>query len=115
LKAGAFKRWLGAYPEPDLAIQKMMRKGRLTAGLRWYRANFSKILFQSWPKCKVPTLSIWSDQDPFLTEKQVLDSRHYMAAEWDYFRMENTGHWIPLQQPKALSVKAVSWFSLYES
>ena len=115
LKTGGLKRWLWSYPEPEMAIQKMMRKGRLTAGLNWYRANFSKILFQTWPKCEVPTLSIWSDQDAFLTEKQVLDSKRYMAAEWGYIRVENTGHWIPLEQAKCLSEKAVIWFKQYQN
>tara|TARA_R110000850_G_scaffold171594_4_gene296984 strand:- start:153 stop:1010 length:858 start_codon:yes stop_codon:yes gene_type:complete len=110
LKAGGLKRWLKSYPEPEMAIQKMMRKGRLTAGLNWYRANLFTILFQAWPKCDVPTLSIWSDQDVFLTEKQVLDSKRYMTAEWDYFKVENTGHWIPLEQPAVLYKLALDWF-----
>lgn len=115
LKAGGLKRWLKSYPEPEVAINKMMRKGRLTAGLSWYRVNFSKILFQTWPKCKVPTLSVWSDQDVFLTEKQVLDSKRYMATAWDYYRVENAGHWISLEQPKLLAEKAITWFRQYQN
>lgn len=113
LKAGGLKRWLRGYPEPELTIEKMMRAGRLTAGLSWYRANFSNILFQTWPKCEVPTLSVWSDKDPFLTEKQVLDSKSYMAVKWEYYKMEDTGHWIPLEQPQSLSEKALHWFKQY--
>lgn len=115
LKAGGLQRWLGRYPEPDVAIQKMLRKGRLTAGLSWYRANFSEILFQRWPDCKVPSLSVWSDGDAFLTEKQVLESERYMSAKWGYLKVENTGHWIPLEQPELLSEQAVLWFEQYEN
>ena len=110
LKSGGLKRWLGSYPEPEVAIQKMMRKGRLTAGLNWYRANFSNILSQSWSKCEVPTLSVWSDQDSYLTEQQVLSSQKYMSAEWQYYQVKNTGHWVPLEQPVELYKLALAWF-----
>jgi pimeloyl-ACP methyl ester carboxylesterase len=110
LKWGGLKRWLGSYPEPDMAIQRMLRKGRLTAGLNWYRANFSGVVFQSWPMCDVPSLSVWSDKDDYLTEKQVLDSERYMLAEWAYYKVENAGHWIPLEQPEILCKQAIIWF-----
>lgn len=114
LKAGGLKRWLGSYPEPEVAVQKMLRKGRLTAGLNWYRANFSGILFQRWPMCVVPTLCVWSDKDDYLTEKQVLDSERYMLANWAYYKVESAGHWIPLEQPVILFEQAISWFKQYE-
>ena len=91
----------------------MLRTGRLTAGLSWYRANFSRILFRKWPKCTVPTLSMWSDQDDYLTEKHVRASEKYMAAKWEYFKIENTGHWIPLEKPNEASKKTLTWFENY--
>jgi len=113
LENGGLKRWLGRHPEPNVAIEKMLRPGRLRAGLTWYRANLSRILFQRWPNCKVPTLSVWSVWDDYLTQKQVLNSQKYMSAEWAYYEMECTGHWIPLEKPELLSEKVINWFQQY--
>lgn len=113
LRHGGLKRWLGDYPEPDCAIERMMRLGRLTAGLNWYRANFIGILFQGWPKCQVPTLSIWSEQDAYLTEKQVQNSQKYMSAKWHYYKVEKSGHWVPLEKPEELCEQAIHWFGQY--
>ena len=110
LKQGGFKRWLGRHPEPEITIKKMMRQGRLSAGLSWYRANFSTILFNAWPKCKVPSLSIWSEYDDYLTEKHVLCSEKYMSAKWEYFKVNKAGHWIPLEKPKELTERIIKWF-----
>ena len=110
LKTFGFKRWLGLHPEPEITIARMLRTGRLTAGLSWYRVNFARILFNAWPKCKVPTLSIWSERDDYLTEAHVQNSKKYMSANWEYFKVENAGHWIPLDKPKEVSQKTIAWF-----
>lgn len=111
LRRGGLKRWLSSHPEPNPSINSMSRPERLTAGLSWYRANFASILFQPWPDCYVPTLSIWSAQDRFLSEAQVINSRKYMQAEWQYKRIENTGHWVPLEQAEQLADLLLDWFA----
>lgn len=113
LKTVGFRRWLGRHPEPEAVITRMNRKGRLSAGLSWYRANFSKILFNAWPKSCVPTLSVWSDQDDYLTETQVLNSERYMNAKWAYYKVNQTGHWIPLEKPDEMATQVIKWFKSY--
>ena len=80
----------------------MSRPGRLTAGLNYYRSNLVSAFTNPWPSCKIPTLGIWSSEDSLLTEDQMTDSEKYMDAQWDFIRMENIGHWIPLEQPERL-------------
>lgn len=104
------RRWMRNHPEAGHAIANMSRPGRLSAALNWYRANLLDILFRAWPRCKVPTLGVWSEHDPFLTEAQMRNSGTLMDAPWDYQRIEDCGHWIPLDAPERLNQLAISWF-----
>ncbi len=90
-------------------IDAMSQKGRLTAALNWYRANFGKLLTSRFGNCSVPTLGIYSTGDVALTEKQMVDSQKYMKAAWKYVRIENSTHWIPLDQPERLSKEIIGW------
>lgn len=92
-------------------VQCFSRKGRLTAALNWYRANFGSFGTSHFGSNKVPTLGIYSRGDVALTEKQMVDSEKYMAAEWKYQCIENSSHWIPLDQPELLSKAIVDWFA----
>ena len=91
------------------SVKDMSRQGRLTAGLNYYRANFVDI-FTAWPNCKVPVLGIWSTNDSFLSEDQMTSSEKYMAADWEYVRLDNVGHWIPIDEPQWLFRVADDWF-----
>jgi pimeloyl-ACP methyl ester carboxylesterase len=33
-----------------------------------------------------------------------------MAAAWRYERIEQAGHWLPLEQPERVTRLAVEWF-----
>jgi len=96
--------------DEKLRIESFSRKGRLTAALNWYRANFWRLLQSRFGNCSVPTLGVYSIGDIALTEKQMSDSKKYMDAEWKYVRIENSTHWIPLDQPDHLSKEIVCWF-----
>jgi pimeloyl-ACP methyl ester carboxylesterase len=54
-------------------------------------------------------MGIYSTGDVALTEKQMVDSQKYMKADWKYVRIENSTHWIPLDQPERLSNEIVEW------
>ena len=110
LKRGGLSRWLGNEPDSEQIVRRMSRPGRLTAGLNWYRANLLAVVMGNWPCCSRPTLGIWSNQDKFLTETQMLDSQTQMDAPWRYQRIENCGHWIPKEQPELLAQLAIDWF-----
>ena len=103
-------KWGKQHPDIHSCIQNMSRPGRLTAGLNYYRSNLLSAFTNPWPSCKVPTLGIWSSEDSLLTEDQMTDSEKYMDADWEFIRMENVGHWIPLEQPERLFEVAHNWF-----
>ena len=58
----------------------------------------------------VPALGIYSTGDVALTEKQMVDSEKYMRGGWEYVRIEDSTHWIPLDQPERLSNEIVGWW-----
>ena len=107
---GGFSRWLSRHDDVAGVLKRMSRPGRLTAALNWYRANFTSILFSSWPRCTIPTLGVWSSDDPYLTEAQLSNSEKYMDAPWQYLRVEDAGHWIPQDAPEQLAEAAGKWF-----
>ncbi len=103
-------RDLSKDPEDQASrISAFSPSGRITAALNWYRANFKQFGTTSFGSCTVPTLGIYSTGDVALTEKQMVDSEKYMKAEWKYVRIENSTHWIPLDQPDTLSAEIVDW------
>ena len=108
--AAGLRSWGSSHPNLEEAVNDMSRPGRLTAGLSLYRANLFQILFGRWPRGKVPTLGIWSSGDRYLTEQQMLDSASLVDSEWHYYRIENCGHWMPLEQPGLVAENAMDWF-----
>ncbi|MCL6417721.1 alpha/beta fold hydrolase [Aestuariirhabdus sp. Z084] len=114
LRGGGFKRWLREQQDLSKVLPPMQRAGRLTAALNWYRANLLPILLSRWPRCSRPTLGVWSDQDPYLTEAQMCQSERYVDAEWRYLKIEQCGHWIPQEQPALLAKAAIDWFAEHQ-
>lgn len=106
----SLRRWLRHHPDADGCVRDLTRPGRLTAGLNWYRANLLPVMFRSWPRCRVPTLGIWSSADHCLAEDQMQRSSRRMDAPWLYTRIENAGHWLPLEQPERVAELALDWF-----
>jgi pimeloyl-ACP methyl ester carboxylesterase len=103
------------HPDLDACVLAMSRSGRLTAGLNWYRANLARLLFERSPACQVPTLGIWGSGDPYLVESQMRRSRRRMTAAWDYVRIDDAGHWLPLEQPHRIAELALDWFKKQET
>ncbi len=103
------RKWGQQHPFIGECVKEMSRPGRLTAGLNYYRANFVDI-FAAWPNCKIPVLGIWSTNDTLLSEDQMMDSEKYMEADWEYIRLENAGHWIPIEQAQQLFSLADEFF-----
>ncbi len=91
------------HPEMGNWISDKSREGRLTAGMNWYRANFTRMLFGRVAPVRVPVLGMWSDGDIYLTERQMKLSTLYVDAPWRYERIGNSSHWIPLDAPARLN------------
>lgn len=97
------RKLTGNHTETNNWISDLSRKGRLTAGLNWYRANFSRLLFDDFPHVKVPVFGIWSSGDIFLSKGQMLKSAAYVDGPWRYEMIDGASHWIPLDVPERLN------------
>lgn len=106
-----FRKMTGSHPEADHWFNDLSRKGLLTAGLNWYRANMFRILFEDFPNAKVPILGIWSTGDGFLSQDQMKNSSRYVDGDWRYERFEGPSHWIPLDAPDQLNTLLLTYLS----
>ena len=95
---------------PELAeaeARAMAEPGALTAALNWYRANLpvGRLLGPrpELPPVHASTLGIWSAGDALLTERAMIRSADRVEGPWRYQRIENAGHWVPLDQPDRLN------------
>jgi pimeloyl-ACP methyl ester carboxylesterase len=91
-------------------IRHLSRRGRLTAALNYYRANFGLLLTRDPAPVRVPVLGIWSSADVALCEAQMTASQAYVEAPWRYERIDGTGHWIPLEAPARLNALLLDYF-----
>jgi pimeloyl-ACP methyl ester carboxylesterase len=101
-----FREWAG-HPDADAVVADLARPGALTAGLNWYRANLGPATWVEppldLPPVAAPTLGVWSSGDLALTEEQMLGSARHVTGPWRYERLEDVGHWIPIEAPAALN------------
>lgn len=102
-----FLRTMGGGGDVDQYVADLSRPGALTAALNWYRANIPP---ESWisdppalPPVEAPTMGVWSSGDIALTERQMIASEKFTSGPWRYERIDDCGHWIPLQAPDRLN------------
>jgi pimeloyl-ACP methyl ester carboxylesterase len=101
-----FRSW-GRHPDAEAAIAHLSRPGALTASLNWYRANLPPVTLVE-PALEVPpvarpTMGLWSKGDMALVEENVTGSAAHVTAGWRYERIDDAGHWIPLEAPDELT------------
>lgn len=89
-------------------LSELTRPGRLTAGLNWYRANITRLMFSKPGRCQVPTMGIWGP-DVALTEEQMVNSKSYVDAPWRYERFSGCKHWIPVEKPTELAALLIEY------
>ena len=105
----SLRRIFGSHPDIDEVMTRLSEPGRLQAAVRIYRANMAAILLATLPRVSANTLALWTTADPFLTEDQMLASRHWVDGRWHYQRLEG-GHWISLEQPDTVSELLLAHF-----
>ena len=92
-------------------IESIRRPGRLTAGLNYYRANFSHP--REWAqralqlKISAPTVLLWGDQDPFLRRTQAEKTASHMLGEYRLQVLEGAGHWLQFERPDEVSAALI--------
>lgn len=100
----------------DRYLVDLDRPGALTAGLNWYRANFSAATFGQVGSPPLPSvgcsvLGVWSTGDHYLGEAQMLASEKHVTGTWRYAQIPDASHWIPLDAPETLSTLLVDFFA----
>ena len=89
-------------------LDDLARPGALTAALNWYRANIDPRTFaapaaDALPHVACPTMGVWSDRDPFLTEAQMTGSARFVDGPWRYERVTGVDHWLPVRAPEQVT------------
>jgi pimeloyl-ACP methyl ester carboxylesterase len=105
------RAFMPRHPDIEQVVTDLRRPGRLTAGLNWYRANYLQNVFTRWPKSTTPTLGVWSSEDDYLAEDQMVNSRRYVTSDWRYERLDGIGHWIPLEAPEVTARLIQDWLA----
>ena len=57
----------------------------------------------------MPVMGIWSSGDRALTERQMVESQKQVAGRWRYERIDDVGHWIPVEAPETLNALLLDW------
>ncbi|MCC6383405.1 MAG: alpha/beta hydrolase, partial [Dehalococcoidia bacterium] len=106
-----FRRLTGRHDEIRHCIALLRRPGRLTAALDYYRANLGMLLRSDWPGVRVPVCGVWSSNDAYLAETQMLESRRFVTAPWRYERIDGVGHWLQLDAPERVNAVLVAYLA----
>ncbi len=89
----------------------------LTGGLNWYRANFSPASLNKKsnpPRIKVPAMGLAADSDTFLMEKHVKDCDNMIDGPWTYHLVEDSSHWMMLDQPETVNRLLIDFLATVE-
>ena len=115
---GVAERWLSdddfrnlrewsRHPDIEPALRRLSDPAALTASLGPYRAILPPEGLLSPPPELPPvtasTMGVWSAGDLALVEAGMTGSSRYVAGPWRYERIEDAGHWIPLDVPDRLN------------
>jgi pimeloyl-ACP methyl ester carboxylesterase len=100
------REWSG-HPDIEEVVTRMSDPAALTASLNLYRAILppSSLIGEplALPPVPVPAMGVWSSGDLALTEEQMIGSQAHVAGPWRYERLEQVGHWLPLEAPDAVN------------
>ncbi|MET0903651.1 MAG: alpha/beta hydrolase [Acidimicrobiales bacterium] len=77
-------------------VTVLREPGALTAAVDWYR-SMSGTASAATPPASVPTLYVWSDQDPSLGREAAEATAALVTGDYRFAVLEGVGHWIPEQ------------------
>lgn len=110
----AMRVWM-RHPRVEQIIDELERDGQMTSHLLWYRANIPPQAFVApppvLPPILAPTLGIWSSGDAALSEGQMKNSAEHCATSFEFVRLEDHGHWLPIEAPGRLAREIVTFAS----
>ncbi len=112
----AFRKMVRHHAETEAWIRDLGRPGRLTAAINWYRANIMELYTATdFSNVSIPVMGVWSSEDLAMAEAQMTNSARYVDNVFRYERLEGCSHWIPLDEPEALTTLLLDFFSTADS
>lgn len=95
-------------PDAGRYLELLSEPGALSAGLNWYRANSPIEALPGTdtprlPPVAAPTLGLYGENDPYLSENAMLASEPFVTGGWRYERIDGAGHWLQLEQPQRVN------------
>jgi pimeloyl-ACP methyl ester carboxylesterase len=78
----------------DDYVAALSEPGALVAAFDWYR-SMSGAASAATPPSPVPTLYVWSDQDPAVGRAAAEATADLVSAAYRFEVLVGTGHWIP--------------------
>jgi pimeloyl-ACP methyl ester carboxylesterase len=111
---GVAERWLSddgfrnlrewsAHPDIEPVVERLTDPVALTASLALYRAILPpESLVEPrvpLPPVAAPAMGVWGSADRALIEAGMTGSAGHVTGPWRYERVEDAGHWLPLEAP----------------
>ena len=78
----------------DEYVAVLSQPGALVAAIDWYR-SMSGTASAATPPASMPTLYVWSDQDPSLGRDAAEATASLVTGHYRFEVLEGVGHWIP--------------------
>jgi pimeloyl-ACP methyl ester carboxylesterase len=78
----------------DEYVSVLSEPGALVAAIDWYR-SMSGAASAATPAATMPTLYVWSDNDPSLGRDGAEATAAYVTGPYRFVVLEGVGHWIP--------------------
>ncbi|MEU3607451.1 alpha/beta fold hydrolase [Streptomyces sp. NPDC035033] len=109
------REMLAGHPDAEAVIEGLRAPGALTAALGIYRAGLpTEVQFGAAPPARplpegVPVMGVWSAGDRFLTERSMAGTHEHVRGPWRYERLEDAGHWLPLDSPERVNALLLSF------
>jgi pimeloyl-ACP methyl ester carboxylesterase len=111
-----FRQWTRHHSETEHWISELSREGRLTSAIAIYRANILDILMSDREYVSVvPTLGLWSTEDAYLVEEQMIASGRYVKNQWRYEKVTYASHWMMLDRPDQISRLLLNFIGQHHS
>ncbi|WP_137992622.1 alpha/beta fold hydrolase [Streptomyces vilmorinianum] len=111
----ALREMLGDHPDAEAVLSPLRAPGALTAALNIYRAGLPAEAQLAAPRppapLRGPVMGMWSAGDRFLTEQSMTGTGKHVDGTWRYERVENAGHWFPLDAPELVSELLLDFFA----
>lgn len=115
---------LKSHKDKEEVLLQLQQPNALTTALNWYRGNFQHMRAQpgvdysvtiekpkvTIEKIELPVLGIWSNEDDFLLEPQMKNSKEYVK-NFTYKKIEGAGHWMMLDKPDELNSLILNFLS----